>query len=58
MLLPGSRLNGGNNLPCNTQLSKGSERGELITTEISNRFVESNHTLLDNIFTICSDQEV
>ena len=58
MLLSGSGLNSSNNLPGNTQLSKSSERRQLIITEVPDGFIKTNHALLNNILPVSTNKKV
>ena len=58
MLLTGCRLNSCDNLPCYAKLSKCPEGGQLVIAEIPDRLVKTNHTFLDNILTVSTNQKV
>ena len=58
MFLPCSRFNCRDNLSCNAQLGKGTERRQLIITEIPDGLVKANHAFLDDILPVCTYEEV
>ena len=58
MLLPGSSLNSCNNLSINTQFRKGMKGCRLIQAKITNRLIQANHALLNNILFVCPNEKI
>jgi hypothetical protein len=58
VFLAGRRFDGSDDLPGNAKLRKRSEGGKLIASEIPDRFKKTNHSFLDNVFAVSTDQKV
>ena len=58
MFLSGCRLDGCDHLTIDAKFRKTAERGILFFVIITYCFIQADHTLLNNIFTIGTDQEI
>ncbi len=58
MFLAGSRLDCGNNLPCNAKLCKSPEGSQFIRPIIPNGLILSDHTFLDDVFSVGTNEEI
>ena len=58
MLLSGGRFDRGDDLPGDAQLGKRPKRRELITAEIPDGLIHTDHTLLDQVLLIAAQQKI
>ena len=58
MLLPGCRFNRGENLPADAQFGKSTEGEHAVVAEITDRFEQTDHPFLHDIFMVGADQEI
>src|SRR5690606_11345543 len=58
VLLPGGRLDGGDDLAGNAQLSEGAKGSKLVRPEVANGFVEPDHAFLYNVFPVRANQKI
>ena len=58
MLLPGGRLNGGDDLALHAQLRKGAEGGQAVGLKIPDGLIQADHPLLHNVLVIRTDEKI
>jgi hypothetical protein len=58
VLLARRRLDRGDDLARDAQLGEGAERGLQLGVEVTDRLVEADHALLDDVLAVGADQEV
>jgi hypothetical protein len=58
VLLPGGCFDCGDDLPCDTQLCEGPEGSKLVGSKVAYGLVQPNHTFLDDVLAISSDEKI